>query len=173
MRGLTAQFPPASLQTPEVSNVSTRAVLDLFWLTITGVCDPGPEADDSPRACWTAEGGCKSYRLSRMWVLILRQRGKYGGRWRGECDEPHDHPNLNRRLDLNVPWGGGWDIQEILAIWDNLCCVIYHFCSLLGVSCVQFYCREVYLKSVVVLAENTHVHRYTSAHPQHIQCKYL
>lgn len=118
MRGLTAQFPPASLQTPEVRIPSARPVLDLFSLTILGACDPGPEADDPPRACWTAEGGCKSYRLSGMWVLILCQRGKYGGRRRGECDEPHDHPNLKRHLDLNMLWEV--EHTKIVVIWDNL-----------------------------------------------------
>lgn len=101
MRGLAAQFPPASLQTPEVR---TTPPLDLFLIMIPGACDLGPEADNPTRACWTAEGGRKSRWVPRLRILILRQRSKYGGRRRGECDEPHDHPNLSGYLDFGMRW---------------------------------------------------------------------
>lgn len=75
----------------------------LVLLTILDARDPGPEADDPTRACWTTKGGRESRWVPRLWILVLRQWGKYGGRRRGKCDEPYDNPNLSGILDLNMP----------------------------------------------------------------------
>lgn len=118
MRGLVAQFPPASLQTPEVRNSPARPPLILLSLTIPIACDSGPEADDPARTCWTAEGGRKSHRFPCMWLLILCKRCEHGGRWRRKRDEPDDHSNL-KACWLCIVAGDGMCINELLLcqIW--------------------------------------------------------
>lgn len=77
-------------------------LFDLFLLMILDACGLGPEADNPTRACWTTEGGRQGRWVPRLWILILCQWGKYGGRRRGECDEPYDHPNLSGYSDLGM-----------------------------------------------------------------------
>ena len=78
---MTAQFPPATLQTKEVSGHQIMPGLDDSRSLLTREC-AGPSEVYWPRAIWTASGGCTRGGLLGQRVLVVHHRCQPGGRWR-------------------------------------------------------------------------------------------
>lgn len=102
MRGMTSQFPPASLQSKEVCP-SASPSFSLTNTTIESTCLHWA------RALRASYRGRPCRWISCKWVQQLCYRSKYGGRWRGKVSGVYPHYQkcnidiLQRDESINSP----------------------------------------------------------------------